>query len=296
MSNFTSFAIAGVGNVGSFLAEELLKLKASGKVKEVVLLTRSVCPLRLRTRTPLPKRLPRKGAKVAPVDYTSKDALTAALSGVDVVISTFSPTGFEAQENVAVAAKAAGVRLFVPSEFGNPTEGIKEGLLAVKSRFHARLRELGLPSLLVFNGPFTDYIFVPFVNLDIKGGKITVGGDGNSPVSFTSRTDIGRFLAYTLTTLSPDQLSNKVFRIEGDRISFNDVVKQYEAKTGKKVDITYRSIADLQAAIKANGQDFASVLHLSWAQGGGVVGKPEELSNGLYPGWNPKKVIEVIAP
>ncbi|KAA1474793.1 NAD-P-binding protein [Dentipellis sp. KUC8613] len=289
MSNFSSFAIAGVGNVGSFLAEELLKLKASGQVKEVVLLTRSS------STNPTAEALAKKGAKVAAVDYASKDALISALSGVDVVISTFSGAAFDAQESVAVAAKAAGVRLFVPSEFGNPTEGIKEGLLAGKARFHDRLRELGLPSLLVFTGPFTDFIFVPFVNLDIKGGKFTVGGDGNAPVSFTSRTDIGRFLAYTLTTLPPSQLSNKTFRIEGDRISFNDIAKQYEAKTGKKVEVSYRSIADLEAAVKANAQDFPSVLHLSWAQGGGVVGKPEELSNGLYPGWNPKKVIDVIA-
>ncbi|TFY73486.1 hypothetical protein EWM64_g10525, partial [Hericium alpestre] len=42
MSTFTSYAIAGVGQVGIHIAEELLKKKAAGKVKDIVLLTRSM--------------------------------------------------------------------------------------------------------------------------------------------------------------------------------------------------------------------------------------------------------------
>ena len=40
---FSTFAIAGVGNIGSFITEELLKQKDAGKATEVVVLTRSVC-------------------------------------------------------------------------------------------------------------------------------------------------------------------------------------------------------------------------------------------------------------
>ncbi|KAA1474792.1 NAD-P-binding protein [Dentipellis sp. KUC8613] len=291
MSTFSRFAIAGAGNLGAFVAEELLNLKASGKVKEVTVLTRSSG-----TNSTLDK-LASKGAKIATVDYTSKASLTAALSGVDVAISTLSlGPGFEAQDAVAVAAKAAGVRLFLPSEFGNATDELTEGLLYAKTQFHARLRELGLPYLLVFTGEFTDFVFIPFVDLDINSGKVTVGGDGNTPLSWTSRTDIGRFVAHALTTLPPNELNNKIFRIEGDRLSFNEVFKQYEAKTRKKIAVAYRSIAELEAAVKANGADFSSFFHLAWAQGGGLTGKKEDLANGLFPGWNPKKVIDVIAP
>ncbi|TFY63674.1 hypothetical protein EVG20_g6215 [Dentipellis fragilis] len=290
MSVFTSFAIAGVGNIGAYLAEELLKLEASGKVKEVVLLTRSG------STNANTDKLVQKGAKLATIDYASKDSLTAALSGVDVVISTLSLPAFEAQDAVAVAAKAAGVRLFMPSEFGGRSDEVTEGVLFAKKRFHARLQEIGLPYILVYTGGFPDLIFNSRLNLDIKSGKVSIGGDGNSLVSFTSRPDIARFLAHVLTTLTPDQLNNKILRIEGERIPFSEVFKQYEEKTGTKLEITYRSIADLEAAVKANPADFVSVLHLGWAQGDAVVGKKEDVSNGLFPGWNPKKVIEVLAP
>ncbi|TFY63676.1 hypothetical protein EVG20_g6216 [Dentipellis fragilis] len=289
MSTFTTFAIAGVGNIGAYLAEGLLDLKTSGKVKEVVLLTRSS------GANANVEKLAKKGAKVAVVDYTSQDSLTAALAGVDVVISTFGREAFSAQDAVAVAAKAAGVRLFVPSEFGGRSDEEKVAALALKAGVHARLREIGLPYLLVYTGSFPDMIFFAPLNLDLKSGKVIVGGDGNALVTFTSRPDIARFLAYVLTTLPPDQLNNKTFRLEGERISFNEVFKQYEAKTGAKLEITYRPIADLEAAVKANPADIVSVLYLHWATGAGTIGEKEDLSNGLFPGWNPKKVIEALA-
>ncbi|KAA1474004.1 NAD-P-binding protein [Dentipellis sp. KUC8613] len=288
MSTFTTFAIAGVGNIGAYLAEGLLGLKASGKVKEVILLTRSS------TANANVEKLVKKGAKVAVVDYTSQDSLTAALAGVDVVISTFGREAFTAQDAVAVASKAAGVRLFVPSEFGGRSDEEKVAALAIKANFHARLRELGLPYLLVYTGSFPDMIFFAPLHLDLTSGKVLVGGDGNALVTFTSRPDIARFLAYVLTTLPPDQLNNKTFRLEGERTSFNEVFKQYEAKTGTKLEVTYRPIADLEAAVKANPADIVSVLHLHWATNTGTIGKKEDLSNGLFPGWKPKTVIEAL--
>ena len=43
MSVYKSFAIAGVGSIGIYLADEFLKAKSAGTVDEVVLLTRIVC-------------------------------------------------------------------------------------------------------------------------------------------------------------------------------------------------------------------------------------------------------------
>ena len=42
MSIYKKFAIAGVGNVGKFIAEELVSQLAAGRADEVVLLTREV--------------------------------------------------------------------------------------------------------------------------------------------------------------------------------------------------------------------------------------------------------------
>ena len=42
MSGYTNFAVAGAGTVGTFIVQQLLKDKAAGTVKEVVVLTRQV--------------------------------------------------------------------------------------------------------------------------------------------------------------------------------------------------------------------------------------------------------------
>ena len=52
---------------------------------------------------------------------------------MEVVISTLAYGALPAQRTIADAAKEAGVKLFVPSEYGMPTEGGKEGHIAIKS-------------------------------------------------------------------------------------------------------------------------------------------------------------------
>jgi pyrroline-5-carboxylate reductase len=42
MTGYTKFAIVGVGTLGNFIVQQLLKDKAAGIVREVVVLTRQV--------------------------------------------------------------------------------------------------------------------------------------------------------------------------------------------------------------------------------------------------------------
>ena len=42
MSGYKSIAVAGAGNVGQFIIEELIKIKNAGGIDEVVQLSRSV--------------------------------------------------------------------------------------------------------------------------------------------------------------------------------------------------------------------------------------------------------------
>ena len=42
MSGYTNFAVIGAGGIGSYIVQQLLKEKAAGIVKEVVVLSRQV--------------------------------------------------------------------------------------------------------------------------------------------------------------------------------------------------------------------------------------------------------------
>ncbi|KAH7906320.1 hypothetical protein BJ138DRAFT_1175000 [Hygrophoropsis aurantiaca] len=136
------------------------------------------------------------GAKVVHVEYSDESAVASALheNGIEVVVST----------------------LFVPSEFGMPTEGATEGHLDHKANFAATLREMGLPSLRVYNGLFMHYI-----------PMFLILGKGKTPASFPAIENIGGFLAHVLTTFPPSKLHNAVFRLEGQRSTMSEISELY---------------------------------------------------------------------
>lgn len=86
-----------------------------------------------------------------------------ALRGIDVLISTLSTGALAPQVPLAQAAKAAGVKLFVPSEFGNPTldKHGHPGPLGQKADLHGTLKKLELPYALFYTGPWPEYNLVP---------------------------------------------------------------------------------------------------------------------------------------
>ena len=73
--------------------------------------------------------------------------------------------------------------------------------------------------------------------------------------------------------------------------SFNEIFKEYEAKTGKKVEVTYIPVSELDARLASNPQDFSSFLHKLWAT---TDGRGLKTDNHLYPGWNPSSVVDNI--
>ena len=94
---YTKFAVAGgTGGLGAFIVKELFAQGAT-----VVVLSRSA-------------EAASAGATVVAVDYADPSGLVKALAGIEVVISTLSHGGFALQHPLADAAKAAGVKLFVP--------------------------------------------------------------------------------------------------------------------------------------------------------------------------------------
>lgn len=101
------------------------------------------------------------GAEPVSVDYASKSSLASALNGVDVVVSSIAYNALKEQEALAIASKEAGVKLFVPSDFGPNSIGMTSGMYGDKEKFRAFVEELGLPYAVFFCGPWTDFIFIP---------------------------------------------------------------------------------------------------------------------------------------
>ncbi|KAJ7027887.1 hypothetical protein C8F04DRAFT_1120976 [Mycena alexandri] len=196
MSAYNSFAVVGGGTVGIPIINAL-----AAKNVSVVLLSRPIIRKNL--------------------DTNDAGAVGAVLKEhkVDVVLSTVTTLAASGQKPLVDGAKEAGVKLFVPSEYGMPTDGQTEGPLGAKNEIAAYLKTVGIPSARIFTGLFTE--FIPWLTAYADTKKIQVVGEGEAPVSFTAVPDIAGFVAHILTTLPPSELENRIFRLEGERISLN---------------------------------------------------------------------------
>ncbi|KAK7055009.1 hypothetical protein VNI00_003472 [Paramarasmius palmivorus] len=225
MSTFKSFALVGANG---YIGKHILKAFLAIGVKPLVI-TRKTS----NTADSLPSSLP-----VAKVDLDSVDEVAQALKqhGVEVVVSAIGgETLGGTQQHLADASKKAGVKLFVPSEYGLVTEGVSPYpwcQLSVTScakgpvrRRAEYLKSIGLPWARVFTGLFAGY--VPWLGAVEENGKFNVEkGKGDSELTVTNEDDIGGFIAYVLTTLPSKELEYRAFRISGENISLETAGKR----------------------------------------------------------------------
>lgn len=102
----------------------------------------------------------------------SQDKAEEMIVDSDVVISfTASHAGLGHQLKLIEQAKAAGVKLFIPLEFGTDWEEVgkrdpkvaKQPLVSLRKEAIDKLEELGVPYLKVVNGLIPENILVEYV-------------------------------------------------------------------------------------------------------------------------------------
>lgn len=122
-------------------------------------------------------------------DYASLDSLKAAFAGQDAVVSAVATQGVPAQQTAVDAAVAAGVRRFVPSEFGINTRQVRErtigrilaGKIAVVDYLEQLVQEGrsgGLSWTGVSTGLFFDWVSLSVVLFWLIWGFSGVGRTG----------------------------------------------------------------------------------------------------------------------
>ncbi|KAG9119105.1 hypothetical protein FRC07_006044 [Ceratobasidium sp. 392] len=286
MSEIRVIAIAGAtGYVGRPIVEEILKSEAF----ELRILTR-----KSGVTGSLVQSFKERGAAIHGVSYDDEAELVSVLQGVDIILSTLGGGGITgAQPNLLRAAKTAGAKLFIPSEFGDPFEGEEESdIFRAKRELHQLAKSIDMPITVVLTGLFPDYCLVPVMGWDFEAKKIDIWGTGEENATWTTMPDIARYVAYVLSHVPIQGLQDQVLRIQGDLKSFNEVAQLWEEKNKTKLQITHHPVQELHDRLAVDPGDVLGAVLRESALGRSRVAEP--LSNELFPGWNPQPVSSVL--
>ncbi|KZT59986.1 NAD(P)-binding protein [Calocera cornea HHB12733] len=244
----------------------------------------------------------KKGAKVREVDYEDEASLVSALHKIEVVISTLGGPAFALQVPLVKAAKKAGVQLYVNSHWGSPLTGDDLPDLATMDALrNAPLRmaeEVGLPWVEFRNGTFPEYCLpIPLFGMSELGHRrATIYGDGNIQNSWTTQVDTVAFVLHVLRHLPAEELKNRIFNIQGDLKSFNEIVQLYETKyPGSPFDVIYRPLFELEGEVehREGVERLLSSIMLAVVTGKAKHNQ-ETLDNKAFPEWNPRAVVDVL--
>ncbi|KAJ7062069.1 hypothetical protein C8F01DRAFT_1219849 [Mycena amicta] len=244
MSLPRTIAIFGAsGTLGPFLLQALATHLTASEL-DVRILT---CPTRTERIQALVARYPSMKVTVHAIDFAAEDinGIEEALHGVDVVISAVGDDsgltrkdvkhtgllpGYIAQDRVACAAKAAGVKLFVPSEFGTPTHSIaadSDNYIVGKRHHHDLLDSLELPYLLMYSGMFPaiepDPTLLPASNVENLG----------QPPFETTRYHLATYLVQLLLDRGVEVMKGGIYALRGLR---RDKIIIVEGKTQWMLD------------------------------------------------------------
>jgi uncharacterized protein YbjT (DUF2867 family) len=239
------------------------------------------------------------GVKVVRANYDSIDSLKKAFEGQDVVISLVAGAVLGDQNKLIDAAIAAGVKRFLPSEFGSNTEDprtraivpVFEAKLGTVNYLKSKESEISWTSIV--NGPFFDWgLKVGFLGFNAADKAATLYDNGAATFSTTNLHTIG--LAVVKALENAEATKNQYVYISGFQTSQKQILEAAEKITGQKWTVTNASSKATieEGRAKLAKGDFSGIGNLIV---GATFGPDEQLGD-LKPAglWNEKLGLEEI--
>ncbi len=235
MTSNIKVALAGAtGNLGRPILDNLL---AAGHL--VIVLTR--------TGSDSTSKLPSNpNLTIKEVDYSSVSSLQPALEGVTAVVSTLASMAVSNQNALVDAAVAAGVKRYLPSEFGSnlanpntralPVYGGKAGIQDYLKGKAAENPDFTYT--LVYNAIFFDWGIENGFFINIKEHTATLHDGGSRPVSTTRLDTIGKAVVGVLAHL--EETKNRAVYVQDAAVSqleLIDIVKGIDGKEWKTTTV-----------------------------------------------------------
>jgi len=205
-----------------------------------------------------------KGAEIVFGDLQNIDELTKAAQGFDTIVSLLSGDAlFEGQErNLIPAAKAAGVRRIVPSQFGADLDLMGRGtVLDVKWKFAQEIKKEGLDYTIILTGIFPEMWLSPKLGFDYQNGKYYLFGKGDKKLPFIFTCDVAKFVPEILKDPSS---KNATVRLATDFYSENEVVQIFQEVGYPKKEVKYKSVEQIKGEMESAKMPEKMLLQLEY--------------------------------
>jgi uncharacterized protein YbjT (DUF2867 family) len=215
------------GNLGPSLAHALQNSRFN-----LTILTRTT------STTPVPE-----GVTVVRADYSSHSSLVDALKGQDVVINASPPSG-STQRALIDAALEAGVKRFLPSEFGSGSlDPLARAIVPMfEAKWEAikylREKEGEMEWTGVFTGPFFDWgMGMGFFGLDPATKTAKIFRDGRSVITTTNLRTVGEAVVRILER--QEETRNLFVTVNSFQTTQLELLETAEKITGQKWEIEH---------------------------------------------------------
>jgi NAD(P)H dehydrogenase (quinone) len=254
----------------------ILVTAAGGQLGHLVidaLLERGVAPGDIVAGARTPSKvadLADRGIRVAELDYTAPETVTAALDGADTVLlisGTEVGKRFEGHKNVIDAARAAGVAKLVYTSLAH-TDTIDFVLAPEHKATEEYLAASEVPAVVLRNNWYTENYTADALRAAETG--VIAASVGDALVAAASRADYAEAAAVVLTE---DGHLGRTYELSGDTaVSYADLAAAAAEAVGRAVAYVPVSREQFEAALAEAGLD------------AGTVGFVAEMEDGIARG------------
>lgn len=251
-----------------------------------------------------------KGAKFATVDYESPGSLEQALRGQDAVVTALSAKNEAQSQALLTASVQAGVKRFLPSEFGSDTMNLAAAKLPVfasKKKLQSLVEALAVENKIsytyVISGPFFDFCLAHGIfGVDLKHKKFSPVDGGNSKFSTTTLASVGKAVAGILQ--HPDETKNRAVYFQDAVLTQRELLQLSQDAIGKDgwsesegsttVETEKKSYERLAAGERDMGVFIGFLMSAIFREGYG--GHFQKLDNDLFGlgGLSDEQVVKII--
>ncbi|KAJ2812580.1 hypothetical protein FBU31_007572, partial [Coemansia sp. 'formosensis'] len=224
---YTRIAVVGTGGYGEHFLRALKQCGYFVKIRAVTRAPEATETVKLERL----RQLRALGIEVLEYASATVDAFSTAFAGIDTVVSVVAVAGLPSQIPMIDGAIAAGVKWFIPSEYGVANYSSAwmpfKGPLAAKEQVLDYLvgtaKPKGLAYTAIYTGLALDYLDPHGIGLKLSRRRATLVGRGGTPATFTCAGDVVRVLVSVVQR--PGEMQNRIIRYAGSTTKMCELIK-----------------------------------------------------------------------